>query len=176
MKDSEKLKGKKSEDEFDEDVAFGTKKTSNFGLGDEDEPEDEETDVQHNLGNNTEQEEGEQNRNRSGAKGYRDSIIDRLDLPDDFVYEEFPKKSHVGEPTFDDPANPDYKVNADPSIPSGKAYGASTQASPDSIVSEENKPFCREHEIDEGAIRRNEKMKLNQSSDATADATGEESY
>jgi len=43
------------------------------------------------------------------------------------------------------------------------------KSDPNPIIPESMSRFCHEHEIDEGAIRRNEGMKLNQKVDSPAD-------
>jgi hypothetical protein len=67
------------------------------------------------------------------------------------------------EPITTDPAFPEYGV-LDPVADGDRPY-----ANADPVIPKSMTRFCKSHEIDEGAIRRNEGMKLNQKKHSPAD-------
>jgi len=101
-------------------------------------------------------------KNNEGSKGYRDSIINQLDVE----VVDFPASEN--QPIKEDPATPDYSVNPD----SDSAYGADMQADPDPIIPNEMKAFNKEHTVPESAkVQGNKSSGLgkNQDVDSPAD-------
>lgn len=106
--------------------------------------------------------------NDQGSKGYRDSIINQLDVE----VVDFPKAEN--EPITEDPATRDMSVNPE----SGSAYGADMQAYPNPIIPNEMKPYNKEHTVPESAkVQGNKSSGLgkNQEVDSPADDSEESS-
>jgi hypothetical protein len=101
-------------------------------------------------------------KNNEGSKGYRDSIINQLDVE----VVDFPASEN--QPITEDPATRDMSVNPD----SGSAYGADMQADPDPVIPNEMKPYNKEHTVPESAkVQGNKSSGLgkNQEVDSPAD-------
>ncbi|MGA3061286.1 MAG: hypothetical protein ABSD92_13095 [Candidatus Bathyarchaeia archaeon] len=150
----ENSKKKKKENEFDRDVAFG----SGMGIGDIGGDSGDKS----KFGEDVDESEGTQNPSRSGAHGYRDFIIDRLDK--DFETDTFPESDHADVAK----AAEDNAGMKEPSFAKLDDPSSGTKGSPEIEHRPESHKHSFSHDIDEDAIRKNKGMKLEQSVDDTA--------